>query len=236
MFSRSQRFYDAIYAHKNYQREAEQLIRLINLYKRGKVETLLDAGCGTGAHLSFLKDHFTAEGLDLDPGMIEIARSRNPGTLFHLGDMVSFDLGRRFDVVTSLFSAIGYVVTAGRLEQAVERMSRHVVPGGLLIIEPFFGPDDWVPGRHVQALFVDEPDLKIARLTIPERDGSQVQFEFHYLIGTPEGIDHFVERHQIGLFTHEDYLQAFQRVEFEVMYDEDWPTRRGLYVGIAPSW
>lgn len=52
------------------------------------------------------------QGLDLEPQFVELARKRLRGVTIHEGDMTSFDLGRRFDAVTCLFSAIGHVHTS----------------------------------------------------------------------------------------------------------------------------
>lgn len=235
MFSKSQRYYDAIYGFKNYEAEAARLRALIDKHKRAPGNTLLDVACGTGAHITFLREAFEVEGLDLDEGMIRIARARNPGVVFHLADMVSFDLGRRFDVVACLFSSIAYVATEERLREAIATMARHVLPGGVLIVEPYYTPGGWKPGRRVMATFADEPDLKIARIAVPERDGSLARFDFHYLVGTPDGVEHFVERHEVGLFTQEQYREAFTRLGLMVLYETDWPTRRGLYIGVMPE-
>lgn len=234
LFSKSQHYYDAIYAFKDYQAEAARLCSVVDTYKRSPGNTLLDAACGTGAHAAFLTQRFALEGFDLDPGMVDIARARNPGVPFHVADMVAFDLGRRFDVVACLFSAVAYAGTVERLREAVACMARHVLPGGVLIVEPFFTPDDWKP-RGVSATFADTPDLKIARMAVPERLGSLVRFDFNYLVGTPDGLEHFVERHETGLFTHEEYREAFTRLGLAVDYDRDWPTKRGLYIAAIPE-
>ena len=47
--------------------------------------TLLDVACGTGIHLSYLKDYFNCEGLDLDPKMLEAAQEKMPEMKFHAG-------------------------------------------------------------------------------------------------------------------------------------------------------
>ena len=54
--------------------------------------------------------------------------------------MTAFDLGCRFDVVTCLFSSIGYVGTVERLDQAIATMAAHLEPGGTLIVEPWLSP------------------------------------------------------------------------------------------------
>src|SRR4051794_2103872 len=118
-YSQSAAVYDAIYTWKDYAGEAARLHALIAQYKQCPAMTLLDVACGTGQHLAFLRDHYTVEGLDLEPDHLAAARVRNPGVPLHQGDMVDFDLGRRFAVLTCLFSAIGYVQTVARLQQTL---------------------------------------------------------------------------------------------------------------------
>jgi len=58
--------------------------------------------------------------------------------------------------------------------------------------------------------------------------------DFHYLVATPKGIEHFTERHELGLFSHEDYLSALQASGLDVVYDPD-PEKlmgRGVYPGV----
>lgn len=235
MFTKSQQYYDAVYGFKNYEAEANKLCAHIDAHRRRSVRALLDVACGTGAHLPFLRDRFSIEGLDLDPGMIEVARERNPGIPFFVADMVSFDLQRQFDIVVCLFSAVAYAYPRERLHQAIASMAHHVAPGGLLIVEPFFTPDDWKPGGHVSGTFVNEPQLKIARIAVPERHGSLARFDFQYLVGTPGGVEHFSERHELGLYTRDEYREGFETLGLTVCYEEDWPTRRGLFIAAVPE-
>jgi len=193
---------------------------------------VLDVACGTGLHLAYLKDQYTVQGLDLDPNMLEIARRRCPGVPFHQGDLVDFDLGRTFDAVLCLFSSIGYAKTLARMQQAVQTMARHLRPGGLLIVEPWFTPDVFETGRF-DALFVDEPDLKIARITTTSLEGTLSIVDFHYLVGTSDGVAYFTERHEVGLFTHDEYLDAFRDAGLAVDFDPDGFMGRGLYLATA---
>ncbi|HEX6123058.1 MAG TPA: class I SAM-dependent methyltransferase, partial [Ktedonobacterales bacterium] len=70
MFSKSQRFYDAIYSGKDYAEEARRIKRFIAQHKRSPGNALLDIACGTGGHIPYLRDDFAYEGLDLDPEML----------------------------------------------------------------------------------------------------------------------------------------------------------------------
>jgi SAM-dependent methyltransferase len=230
MFRKSQRFYDAIYGWKDYPAEVERLESAIRA-RHPQARTLLDVACGTGKHLELLRDRYRVEGVDLDPEMLDIARARlGSGVPLHLGDMVHFDLGKRFDVVTCLFSSVAYAVTPERLASAIAAMARHVAPSGVLVVEPFFAPDEWEPG-HLNANFVDEPNLKIARLTLSGPPASPITLTFHYLVGTPDGIEHFTEDHEVGLFTPAEYVEAFRASGITPQYDPQGLMGRGLYVG-----
>jgi SAM-dependent methyltransferase len=228
VFSRSARIYDAIYASiRDYPREAAELGGLIQERRPG-ARTLLDVACGTGAHLEHLTSYET-EGLDLEPEMLAVARERLPDVPFHEGDMASFDLGSRFDAVVCMFSSIGYVKTEERLRSAIASMARHLEPGGVLVVEPWLTPDVWLD-RHVGAVFVDEPELKIARMNNAQREGNVSIVDFHYLVGIPEGVEGFRERHELGLFTVDQHLDAFRAAGLEPRHDPDGPMGRGLYV------
>jgi SAM-dependent methyltransferase len=234
MFSQSAAYYDAIYHWKDYEQEAGTIHALIGQHARRLARTLLDVACGTGQHVAFLCEHYTVVGLDLDPGLLAVARARCPGIEFVEADMVGFELGRRFDVVTCLFSAIGYVKTLPRLQQAIRCMSQHLNPGGVLVVEPWFSPDTWNVGS-VHALLVDQPELKIARMSVSEREDRLSRNEFHYLVATADGVRYFTERHELGLFTQEEYTRAFQASGLGVAFDPDGLTGRGLYIASRPS-
>jgi SAM-dependent methyltransferase len=231
-FFRSGVYYDVIYGtKKNYATEAGRLRKLIQRYKKSQGKTLLDVACGTGMHLSFLRQKFRVEGLDLDSKLLLIARKRNPGARFHQGDMTSFDLGKQFDVVTCLFSAIGYVKTLRRLRRTIRCMARHLKPGGVLIVEPWLTPERFTPGL-ISALHVDQPRLKICRMNRTVVKGRLSFMDFHYLVGTPERIEYSTERHTLGLFTHNEYLKAFRDSELDVIHNSEGLIGRGLYIGL----
>ena len=228
MFTKSARFYDAIYAFKDYAAEAAKIDALIQ-ERKPDARTLLDVACGTGLHLQHLRTRYEAEGLDLDRELLAIAAERLPDVPFHQGDMLDFDLGRRFDVVTCLFSSIGYAETVENLDEAVSSMGNHVESGGVLIVEPWFPPDAWQDG-FLDAIFVDEPALKLARMSISGREGRLSRIDLHYLVATASGVEHFEETHELGLFTHEEYLDAFRSAGLEVEHDAEGLMGRGLYV------
>jgi ubiquinone/menaquinone biosynthesis C-methylase UbiE len=230
MYNKSARYYDAIYHFRNYPAQSRQLIKLIQQYNPD-AKTLLDVGCGTGKHLESLREHYKVEGLDINSELLEIAQKRCPGVTFHRKDMVDFSLGNTFDVITCLFSAIGHVNTLENMKRAVACMSRHLRSGGVLVLEPWFSPKTYWVGR-LTANFVDQPDLKICWMYKSEIDGRVSVLDIHFLVGTYQGIEYFTERCELGLFTNDEYSDAFRKVGLEVHYDPVGLCRRGMYVGL----
>jgi SAM-dependent methyltransferase len=227
---RTARHYDRIYSFKDYAEEVGRLVAVIGENLRSGGRRLLDVACGTGRHIEYLREHFEVEGLDISAEMLEVAGQRNPGVPFHQADMNDYDLRSTFDVVACLFSSIGYVRTLENLKASVACMARHTVPGGLVIVEPWFTPDGWKPNT-VHGVFIDGPDLKIARVNTSFVEGNVSIFDLHHLIGTPEGTEHIVEHHELGLFTIDEMRSAFAEAELQVTYDADGLSGRGLYIG-----
>jgi ubiquinone/menaquinone biosynthesis C-methylase UbiE len=230
MFTKSARFYDALYQFKDYQQATLKLKELIRHEKPGAV-SLLDVACGTGKHIEYLKDDYAVEGLDLNPELLQIAGERCPGIKFHEADMIDFNLGSSFDVITCLFSSIGYVQTKPSLDKAIKSMAAHLKPGGLLIIEPWISPEKYWKGKLV-ANFADLDDLKISWMYIHEQEGMTSVFDIQYMVGTDKEINCFSERHVMGLWTDDEYRDAFIKSGLSVTHEEKGFFGRGVYYGI----
>jgi dTDP-3-amino-3,4,6-trideoxy-alpha-D-glucopyranose N,N-dimethyltransferase len=228
MFSQSARVYDRLLRHKDYAAAAQAICGLLVRYAPG-ARSLLDVACGTGQHLLHLRQHFVAEGLDLSPEMLAIARARLPGILLHQGDLVRFELSRTFDVVTCLFGSIGYATTVGAMRQAIHTMARHLRRGGLLVLEPWLTTERFVAGSLVFDQ-VDDADLKVARIYVTRRDGRLSVFDSDYLVATADGVTHFREHQELGLFTAEEYQDAMEAAGLEIVDGSGSLFGYGLYV------
>jgi SAM-dependent methyltransferase len=235
MFTGSARYYDALYGKKDYPGEAAKLRTFIGSNMRREPRTLLDVACGSARHLAELQSSFAIEGVDLNDELLALARARLPEVRFHLADMRSFDLGRRYDVVTCLFSAIGYMTTPEDLNAAIAAMARHVAPGGLLIVEPWWPPEKWVVDGKPHMLYGEGPDLKIARMSMSGQDGMVAIVDLHYLVASAGQITHFTEQHRFGLFTVEQHIAAFELAGLKVSHDPTGLMGRGLYIGRMPE-
>ncbi len=69
-------------------------------------------------------------------------------------------------------------------------------------------------------------------MNINRVEGRLSYLDFQYLVGTPGGIEDFCETHTLGVFTDEEYQQAFRDAGLSVFHDETGLDGRGLYIGI----
>lgn len=98
--------------------------------------SVLDVACGTGKLVSELyKQNFSVEGLDISQDMINVARKNNPGIEFHVKDMTSFDLERKFDLITCAFDSLNYLLEDFQMKNAMSCIYSHLSDNGLFIFD-----------------------------------------------------------------------------------------------------
>ncbi len=230
MFTASADLYDLVYSgFKDYVAEATAIHDLVQRVQP-RARTVLDVACGSGEHIRHLAARgYEVEGLDISPEFVSIAATKTPGAAFHVGDMVDFDLGRRFDVVLCLFSSIAYARTSAGITSALACFARHLAPGGVALVEPWFGPGELTDGRIVVNT-AERAGLTVCRMARTAIDDRISRLEFHYLIGRPDGVQHVSEVHQLGLLTTEEMVACFAAAGLAADHDPVGITGRGLFV------
>jgi SAM-dependent methyltransferase len=116
-----------------------------------------DLGCGPGHVTGWLAARgATAVGVDLSPGMIEVARREQPGAEFRVGDLLSLPAADgEFGAVIAFYSVIH--LTPGELPAALAELYRVLRPGGLALLAFHAGTEvrhvtDWL-GHDVDVDF-----------------------------------------------------------------------------------
>ncbi|MDI1461258.1 class I SAM-dependent methyltransferase [Catellatospora sp. KI3] len=199
---------------KSYATEAYDIAELVHQRHPGAA-SLLDVACGSGLHLSHLRGVFDhVEGLEIAAGMRRRATDRLPGVAVHAGDMRDFRLDRTFSAVTCLFSAIGYAQSVAELRQALDCMAAHLEPGGVLVLEPWYTPDQWTPDT-VHTAVARDGDRQLTGVCHSRQDGHTSIMAMHYLLGEPgTGVRYWTEEHAMTLFTDEQYRDAVREAGF----------------------
>jgi SAM-dependent methyltransferase len=205
---------------KDYAAESAEVVDQIRQHNPGAT-SLLDVGCGAGDHLVYLAADFSVTGADLSADMLAVAQQRLPDVTFHEADMRSLAFAGEVDAIVCLFSAVGYMRNVTELESAIGAMAAHLAPGGVLLVDGWVLPDAWGLGTKVRHEFVEDDDGAIARISKSWRDGDTTVLEFHYLGGVGDDVVSFMERHELTLFSDEQYRAAFAQA--------------GLHVDVVPS-
>ena len=233
MFSASAEYYDLIYStFKDYAGESSRIADLLREL-HPPCRTILDAACGTGEHARCLSAQgFEVDGLDLDAAFLRVARQKLPSGRFFEADMSDFHLPHRYDAVVCLFSSIGYLTTLDRVTRALICFRDHLEPGGVVLVEPWFGPGALDADRVVRNT-AEADGIRITRVSRIEIDGRTSRLFFGYDITDATGTRQAHEIHELALFTRGEMRQAFRDAGLETTFDPAGFSDRGLFVARA---
>lgn len=165
-------YYDLVYKDKDYKAEALYIDQLIQENKPG-AKTILDLGCGTGNYAFELeKLGYNIVGVDLSAEMIQLAKSKknifNDSTAeFFCGDIRDVRLGRKFDVVVSLFHVMSYQTNLKDLEASFETATIHLDDGGLFLFDCWYGPGVLSDPPAVRHRIMENQQFRIHRIANP---------------------------------------------------------------------
>jgi ubiquinone/menaquinone biosynthesis C-methylase UbiE len=230
------KYYDSFYSsQKNYKAETERIRTIIKKRKLARGRDMLDAACGTGNHIKYFKKYFNVTGLDINPEMLKIARQKYPDVKFIRDDMRTFRINKQFDIIVCLFSSIGHLKTYANLEKAVRNFSKHLKPGGVVIMEPFIDPEKCID-NILDAFIIDETELKLVRMNTGKIKGNTVVYDFHVLAGTRGKIRYFSEKVELGLFERKKVLDIMKKTGLSAEFlEKQTGYHRGIYVGVKQS-
>lgn len=233
MYDKFAEVYDMIYSFLDYENSTKKLTELIKKYKKSEGTKLLDVGCGTGKHLSFIKDKFSCVGIDISEQMLSYAKNHVGGVDFRKADMITMNLKEQFDIILCLFSSIGYVLTIENLKKTIKNFAGHLLPGGVVIIEPWLTPSVFTAGLPSMTTYEDD-EIKIARLNVTKVEGTISSFVMHFLIARKdEDVTYFKEKHKLGLFETQETLDIMNDAGLTTIHlEQGLEVERGLFIGI----
>lgn len=233
MFRELAPYYDTYLFAKDYRGECRRLESIARRYGRTGGRSWLDVGCGTGRHLAYLRKRHSVAGVDLSPEMLRVARHRLPGVPLELGDARTFRLGRTFDVVSCLFGLLGHIEREDDARRVFERISAHLAPGGVAIVEPWIDPAHYRPG-FIHLMAHDSPTIKAVRLSYSTRRGQRSVVRSHYLLATPGRPLRHYDEVNVGLMVRPDRLvRIMEEVGLRTRFlARGFNPGRGLLVGV----
>lgn len=108
-------YYDLLMQDVDYQEWTDYIIHLIQRAGISKGSALLDLACGSGTSaLLFAKAGYEVCGMDLSPGMLEVARAKARKSKlkinFFPGDIRNFSAPEKYSIITCLFDSMNYLL------------------------------------------------------------------------------------------------------------------------------
>ena len=99
-------------------------------------KSALDLACGTGVLCEILHDAgMDVTGMDLSEGMIEIAKSGNREIHYDVADMITYQPGKRFDLVTCTGDAVNHISDPTNVESIFRNVYDYLNPGGYFVFD-----------------------------------------------------------------------------------------------------
>lgn len=188
-FGHYSRYYDLLYADKDYAGETAYISSLIEAHAGKPAASLLELGCGTGIHALMLASEAGLRvcGVDLSETMLEAARARaaaqgvgSERVSFHEGNACTFRIDRKFDVVASLFHVVSYQTTEERLNAQFETAATHLEKDGLFIFDFWYGPAVLSQKPSVRVKRLSDEHIAVTRLAEPVIRDTQNVVDVNY--------------------------------------------------------
>ncbi len=228
IFSDYSEIYDLLYEDKPYGEEARFVSDLIARFSPADGgRRILDLACGTGRHCFELeKMGYVVEGSDISSEMVRMAeqaaRQRGSRAVFHNFSFQNAPrLGKTFDVVISMFSAIDYLVENSEVVLALKNIASLLPPGGLFIFDYWNGNAvvrDFSPVRVMKKEKDNREVIRISRTTLDKvRQVAHVNFQFLYLEGGVKKGE-FSEDHHVRYFFFREIEALLEQCGFELLY------------------
>lgn len=167
--------YDRLYRDKDYGAECDLIERVFKEHAARPVRTILDLGCGTGNHAIPLAERgYAVTGVDRSLEMLQVGTAklgpRRCELALEQGDIRSLDLGRNFDAALMMFAVLGYQLENDDVTAALRTAHRHLRPGGLLLLDVWYGPAVLAQRPEERTKVVESPEGVIHRTAVGRLD------------------------------------------------------------------
>jgi len=237
MYTEFAQYWTLISAPADYAEEASHWREALRRKLGPGRHAILELGVGGGNNLSYLTGDFQAVAVDLSPDMVEQARKLNPDVEFHVGDMRTVRLGRRFKAVL-VHDAISYMLSEQDLLAVFATAAAHLDPGGVFIAAP-----DWYR-ETFRDPFVNwgtETDGAVTFTNLeytydPDPGDTTIESLNWYLIRERGALRIEQDRHVLGLFSRGTWVDLMMGSGFAVeqipLPGDDDPRQPYLLLGV----
>ncbi|AVQ13244.1 Methyltransferase domain protein [Leptospira santarosai] len=194
---------------------------LDRIFRKHRIMTILDMGCGTGEHVRYFQSlGYRPKGIDSSSRMIDVAKKRYSHCKFDVSSMQTYQSGVLLDCVVSLFGSFNYLLTNEEIDATLNLMEQNLKPAGLAILEIWNAE----PLRTIKRKPISPvTQIKSQNTTIQRNRGfrlvradtsTMVEVNYIYQINTKEIRD----KHIMRVFYLPEIEKMILRHKFEIMH------------------
>jgi len=219
------KYYDVIYADKDYEKECDFLEEIFKNYSRFMPKTILDAGCGTGGHaVPLAKRGYAVTGIDASEVMTRIAeekaRENGVSVNFYVGDLRKLRLNRKFDACVCMFAVMDYLTENEEIGEVLSKIRGHLEDGGLFVFDFWYGPAVLTLLPSVRVKTTEKGGVRVIRFAEPHLDILNHICEVDYRLIVSEErriIEEVKERHRVRFFFPQEIRHYLKESGFNLL-------------------
>ena len=230
------KYYDLLYRDKDYSAEVDFVYSIINQYCPN-VETVLELGCGTGGHATSLaKKGLRIHGVDVSETMLDMAKDRHgempekerAQLTFQKGDARSLHLGKKFDVVLSLFHVVSYQTSNEDVLNTFKTAKEHLREGGIFLFDFWYGPGVLTERPEPREKKLSGEGIEVMRHAEPVMHANDNVVDVNYSIKVTElgtaKTESFSECHRMRYFFQPEIEYFLENAGLQLVNSGEWMT------------
>lgn len=198
---------------------------LDSIYKKHRIRSVLDLGCGTGEHTHALQTlGYDTLGVDSSENMINYAKKRFPESKFEIGNMQTFTKPQPVDSIFSIFGTFNYLIKEDEIATCLDSIRKNLKSSGILVLEvwnaiPFQiikrKPMTAVSESQINGMLIQRNrGFKIKSIEQQEENPTLVEVNYVYYIDKKE----IKDRHIMRVFKLDEVLFFFKKFRFELLH------------------
>ena len=233
-------YYDLLYSDKDYDGECDYIRSLINRHAPDS-KKILEFGSGSGIHGRLLaQTGFEVHGIERSQTMIDLEKSRrnlpasdeSPNGSFNcvLGNCLTTELGKDFDVALALFHVLSYQTSDDQVLAMLRNAHRQLKTGGLFILDFWYAPAVWNIGPNLRVKREKNESISITRIAEPDCDPKNNRVDVYYQNFvenlTSREIQKVEECHEMRAFDLNELEEFANMSKFELIRSEEWMSKK----------
>lgn len=182
-----------------------------------KPKNLLNLGCGGGHHDYILKEYFSITGVDLSETMIDLAQNLNPEVVYHVGDLLTYQPTKTYDVVL-VIEAVDHVQSESDLKELFKNIYKMLNPGGICLTYRNVRKEDFVQNSTTATPYKsgDTEVVLIENRYDPDPDDTTCELSYIYLVRQNGKLTTLTDQHICGLFNTDCWLKTISDAGFKL--------------------